>query len=75
MRVYDLSIFDAPELIREADAHWHDILTLRLWPRKTIGEDGLARVEPWVVSTSLDGTIRKWRLIGLCFSLASLLEV
>lgn len=64
IRVYDLSTFDEPELIREVDAHWHDILTLRLWMRKSIGEDGITRIEPWVVSSSLDGTIRKWRLIG-----------
>lgn len=64
IRVYDLSTFDAPELIREMDAHWHDILVLRLWYRKSVGEDGLTRVEPWVISTSLDGTIRKWRLTG-----------
>ncbi|KAL9714983.1 hypothetical protein Ac2012v2_001643 [Leucoagaricus gongylophorus] len=65
IRVYDLSTFDEPELIREVDAHWHDILTLRLWMRKSIGEDGITRIEPWVVSSSLDGTIRKWRLIEL----------
>jgi hypothetical protein len=67
IRVYDLSTFDAPELVREMDAHWHDILALRLWFRKTIGGDGLTRVEPWVISTSLDRTIRKWRLTGTQF--------
>ncbi|KAJ3574556.1 hypothetical protein NP233_g1688 [Leucocoprinus birnbaumii] len=65
IRVYDLSTFDEPEMIREVDAHWHDVLTLRLWIRKSIGDDGIARIEPWIVSSSLDGTIRKWRLIEL----------
>jgi WD40 repeat protein len=64
IRVYDLSTFDKPEMIREVDAHWHDILALRFWIRKSISSDGLTRVEPWIVSTSLDGTIRKWRLSG-----------
>ncbi|KAF5358044.1 hypothetical protein D9756_001725 [Leucocoprinus leucothites] len=65
IRVYDLSTFDEPELIRVVDAHWHDVLALRLWIRKSTGDDGITRVEPWVVSSSLDGTIRKWRLIEL----------
>lgn len=65
IRAYDLSTFDEPEMIREVDAHWHDILALRLWIRRSVGDDGLVRVEPWVVSTSLDGTIRKWRLVGM----------
>lgn len=64
IRVYDLSTFDQPEMIREVEAHWHDILKLRFWIRKSTSSDGLTRVEPWVVSTSLDGTIRKWRLSG-----------
>ena len=67
IRVYDLSTFDEPELIREVDAHWHDILTLRLWMRRSVGDDGYTRVEPLVVSSSLDGTIRKWRLLGTRF--------
>lgn len=67
IRVYDLSTFDEPELIREVDAHWHDILTLRLWMRRSVGDDGYTRVEPWIVSSSLDGTIRKWRLLGTRF--------
>ncbi|KXN90506.1 hypothetical protein AN958_04178 [Leucoagaricus sp. SymC.cos] len=65
IRVYDLSTFDEPELVREMDAHWHDVLSLRLWTRKSVGDDGLTRAEPWIVSTSLDGTIRKWRLVEL----------
>jgi hypothetical protein len=36
------------------------------------GEEGRTRLEPWVVSASLDGTIRKWRLLGeYHFSLGS----
>lgn len=64
IRVYDLSTPEEPELISEIDAHWHDVTSIRLWVRKTVGDDGKTRVEPWVVSASLDGTIRKWRLHG-----------
>jgi hypothetical protein len=49
----------------EIDAHWHEVTALRLWLRKWKGKDGLIRVEPWVVSASLDGTIRKWKLSGI----------
>ena len=64
VRVYDLSSPDEPELIRTVDAHWHDVTAIRLWKRTTVGNDGKTCVEPWIVSTSLDGTIRKWRLTG-----------
>lgn len=64
IRVYDVSSPEEPELIAEVDAHWHDVTALRLWARKTTGADGKARVEPWIISASLDGTIRKWRLNG-----------
>lgn len=65
IRVYDVSSIHEPELINEIDAHWYDVTALHLWLRKTVGTDAKARVEPWVVSTSLDGTIRKWRLAGM----------
>ena len=63
---------DEPELLGETDAHWHDVIGLRLWMRKTIveGKPGKYKVEPWIVSASLDGTLRKWRLLGeLCLYL------
>ncbi|KAJ6606545.1 WD40-repeat-containing domain protein [Mycena vulgaris] len=65
IRVYDVSSLEEPELVNEVDAHWHDVTALHLWLRKTVGADSKTRVEPWVVSTSLDGTIRKWRLADL----------
>ncbi|KZT69040.1 WD40 repeat-like protein [Daedalea quercina L-15889] len=67
IRVYDVSTLEEPELIREVDAHWHDVIALRLWMRTTPveGAEGKLQVEPWIVSTSLDGTIRKWRLSEL----------
>lgn len=60
-----------PDLVNEVDAHWHDVTALRLWMRKTAveGQAGKVRVEPWVISTSLDGTIRKWNLLGECLLL------
>ncbi|KAI0670521.1 WD40-repeat-containing domain protein [Trametes maxima] len=64
IRVFDVSSPEAPELLAEVDAHWHDVTALRLWMRRSAveGEPGKVRVEPWVVSASLDGTIRRWRL-------------
>lgn len=66
IRAYDVSAPDEPELLAETDGHWHDVTALRLWMRrsKVEGEPGKVRVEPWVVSASLDGTIRRWRLNG-----------
>ncbi|OSX65158.1 hypothetical protein POSPLADRAFT_1053931 [Postia placenta MAD-698-R-SB12] len=67
IRVYDISTLEEPELLCEVDAHWHDVTALRLWMRKTPvkGTGGQFKVEPWIVSASLDGTIRKWRLSEL----------
>jgi hypothetical protein len=65
LRIYDISTLDEPEYIGEVDAHWHDITAVRLWMRKFVGDDGKARVEPWIITTSLDRTIRKWKLTGL----------
>ena len=67
LRIYDISTLDEPEYIGEVDAHWHDITAIRLWIRKFVGDDGKARVEPWIITTSLDRTIRKWKLTGLWF--------
>ena len=66
IRAYDVSSPDEPELLGETDAHWHDVIGLKLWMRKTAveGHPGKHQVEPWVVSASLDGTLRKWRLMG-----------
>ncbi|KIM87594.1 hypothetical protein PILCRDRAFT_284328 [Piloderma croceum F 1598] len=65
IRVYDVSTLEKPELVGEVDAHWHDVTALRLWVRKTVEDDGKTRVEPWIISASLDGTIRKWKLQDL----------
>jgi WD40 repeat protein len=66
IRAYDISSPDEPELLGELDAHWHDIITLRLWLRKSPveGELNKSKIEPWIVSASLDGTLRKWKLLG-----------
>ncbi|OCH87419.1 WD40 repeat-like protein [Obba rivulosa] len=67
IRTYDVSSPEEPELLSEVDAHWHDVTALRLWLRRTPveGADSKVSVEPWIISTSLDGTIRKWRLSEL----------
>ncbi|KAJ3984176.1 WD40-repeat-containing domain protein [Lentinula detonsa] len=66
MRVYDVSSVDEPELLNEIDAHWHDITHIRLWMRELIDEKTKQKsVEPWIITTSLDSTIRRWRLSDL----------
>jgi len=75
IRVYDVSTLEEPELVGEVDAHWHDVTALRLWVRKTTGDDGKTRVEPWIISASLDGTIRKWKLQGSFYIHFLLLKV
>ncbi|KAK7440209.1 hypothetical protein VKT23_017151 [Stygiomarasmius scandens] len=66
LRVYDVSSLKEPELVNEIEGHWHDVTAIRLWIRKSTieAEDGTKKtsVEPWVVSTSLDETVRRWRL-------------
>lgn len=64
LRVYDVTSPEEPEFVMDIDAHWHDVTAIRLWKRKTLGKDGHIKIEPWIISTSLDSTIRKWRLTG-----------
>ncbi|KAF8969887.1 WD40-repeat-containing domain protein [Flammula alnicola] len=65
LRTFDVSELDDPQLLSQIDAHWHDITAIRLWIRTTVGGDGRTRAEPWIITTSLDKTIRKWRLSEL----------
>ncbi|OJA18508.1 hypothetical protein AZE42_08721 [Rhizopogon vesiculosus] len=65
IRLYDVSTPSEPEVLGEIDAHWHDVTALRVWVRKSRTDDGRTRVEPWIVSASLDGTIRRWRFSEL----------
>lgn len=64
LRTFDVSLLEEPEIVSEIDGHWHDITAIRLWPRTSKGNDGKTRVEAWIVTASLDKTIRKWRLAG-----------
>ena len=70
LRVFDVANPEAPELIKVIDAHWHDVTAIRFWRRKSVDNEGNTCVEPWIISASLDGTIRRWRLSGkssFCF--------
>ena len=64
IRLYDVTGVFELEVVGEIDAHWHDVTAIRLWLRTTSNEAGNTRIEPYIVSTSLDGTIRKWRFSG-----------
>jgi WD40 repeat protein len=61
IRVYDISSLDEAEFMGEIEGHWHDITHLRTWIQ---GSGDGARRDVWVVSGSLDGTLRKWKLSG-----------
>lgn len=67
--LYDISDPYSPELLSTTDAHWFDVTALRFWARKVEmkGKDGKSTmgIEPWIVSVSLDQTIRKWKLADL----------
>ncbi|KAI0747982.1 WD40 repeat-like protein [Daedaleopsis nitida] len=67
IRVYDVSTPEEPELVAETDGHWHDVTALRLWFRKSpiANDPGKVRIEPWIVSAGLDGTLRRWKLSEL----------
>ncbi|KAK2467057.1 hypothetical protein APHAL10511_001315 [Amanita phalloides] len=65
IRTFDISNLEEPELLGEVDAHWYDVTSIRLWVRQVKGQDDKARIEPWVITASLDGTLRKWKLSEL----------
>lgn len=48
-------------LLNEVDAHSHGITSLQVWMR-TSPEN--SQPEAWIVSSSLDGTLRRWKLSG-----------
>ena len=60
IRVYDISSLDETELIREVEGHWHDVTHLRTW----LQESADGHKDVWVISGSLDSTLRKWKLSG-----------
>jgi hypothetical protein len=75
LSTYDISTIDErdgkAELLSVTDIHSHDITTLGWWVRDTEvsreGQPSVVRREPWIVSGSLDGTLRRWRLAGMSF--------
>lgn len=63
LRVYSYdpsSAGDPPELLREIEAHAHDVTSLGVW--MNIGKS--KQIELWVISASLDCTLRRWSLSG-----------
>ena len=73
LNTYDISTIDErdgkAELLSITDVHSHDVTALGWWVRDVEvlkeGQPSLIRREPWIVSGSLDGTLRRWRLAGV----------
>lgn len=77
MRVYDVSEPANPVLLSTTDAHWHNVIALGLWYRRVpVNGSGSAsggvRLEPWILSASLDGTVRRWKLEGVFLHLSDM---
>lgn len=68
LNTYDISTIDErggkAELLSITDVHSHDITALGWWVRD-VEVSKVTRREPWIVSGSLDGTLRRWRLAGM----------
>ncbi|KAI6038438.1 WD40-repeat-containing domain protein [Pisolithus marmoratus] len=68
IRLYDILAVFEPEVVGEIDGHWHDVTAIRLWLRSSHNVAGRIKIEPFIVSASLDGTVRKWQLSELLTS-------
>ena len=56
VRSWDTSdLDDKVEQRNEVDGHWHDVTLLKAW---------FASPDPYILSASLDGTIRRWKVKG-----------
>ena len=56
IRSWDTSdLDDQVEQRNEIDGHWHDVTLLKAW---------FVSPDPYILSASLDGTIRRWKLKG-----------
>ena len=62
IRSWDTSdLDDKVEQRNEVDGHWHEVTLLRAW---------ITSPDPYILSASLDGTIRRWKVKGIgCNSL------
>jgi len=49
---------DEIEQRNEIDGHWHDVTLLKVW---------YTPPDPYIMSASLDGTIRRWKVKGQDF--------
>ncbi|KZS99178.1 WD40 repeat-like protein [Sistotremastrum niveocremeum HHB9708] len=57
---FDISSPEDPEQLRELDVHAHDVVGLGFWVKKVESKTGAVALEPWIISASLDGTVRRW---------------
>jgi WD40 repeat protein len=59
---------DKADLLSNSECHADDITSISIWEEPdTANEPQLGKPETWVVTGSLDGTIRRWRLTGKVF--------
>ncbi len=74
LSTYDISTIEErdgkAERLSVIDVHSHDITALGWWVRDVDvslkeGQPSVIRREPWIVSGSLDGTLRRWKLAGM----------
>jgi hypothetical protein len=57
IRSWDTSdLDDKVEQRNQIDGHWHDVTLLKAW---------FTSPDPFILSASLDGTIRRWKLKGI----------
>jgi len=69
IKLWDVTSFGEPDgeyglLATIDDGHWHDVTVLDVWLRDKKDQEGKATKgkEIWIVSASLDGTVRRWKL-------------
>lgn len=48
-------------LIKEIEGHAHDIVDLGLFVKEGNQVDGTGQKEVWLLSASIDGTLRRWK--------------
>ncbi|PVG02963.1 WD40 repeat-like protein, partial [Serendipita vermifera] len=57
---------DEPDLLSTTECHADDITSISIWTESDTTNGALSgNAEPWIVTGSLDGTVRRWKLADL----------